>query len=86
MPQAEEVFSDLMPGGVEAHAALVRHNHNLGRYGACDGSCGQVDRRRPYFDEFGVTRYGATSLPQRPALLELPVEDDYPASAWEVDE
>jgi hypothetical protein len=82
---ATEVFADLLPGGVEAHAALVRHDHNLGRYGACDGSCGQVDRRRPYFDEFGLTRHGATSLPQRPALLELPVEDDYPASAWEVD-
>lgn len=54
---AEEVFHDLLPGGADWVAALVRHNGDMGIHGACDRSCGLDDCRRPYFDEAGLTRY-----------------------------
>jgi hypothetical protein len=54
---ATEVFADLLPGGVEWRAALVRHLQNLGLNGRCDGNCPLADCRRPYFDESGLTRY-----------------------------
>ena len=54
---ATEVFADLLPGGADARAALVQHNHNLGRDARCDGSCGLPGCRRPYFDRAGLTRY-----------------------------
>ena len=82
---AERAFADLMPGGAVAIEATGCHNHNVGRYGACDGLCGDPDCRRPYLDASGLTRYGATALPPAPTPLVLPVEVDYPASAWEVD-
>ena len=86
MGAAARIFADLLPEAPAADGAMGGHNHNLGRYGACDGACGNPDCPRPYFDEAGLTRYGATALPTRPALLDIPVEIDYPASAWEVDE
>jgi len=61
---ATEVFADLLPGGVEWRAALVRHNQNLGSYGRCDGDCHLDDCRRPYYDESGLTRYRDTSVEQ----------------------
>jgi hypothetical protein len=57
---ATEVFTDLLPGGADWQAALVRHNHNLGQYGRCDGDCRRADCRRPYYDESGLTRYRDT--------------------------
>jgi hypothetical protein len=91
MPQAEEIFGDLLPGGSDTYGGLLRHNHNLGLYAACDGSCGFADCRRPYFDRAGLTCYrdGSETVEQMLAapieLLDIPIEDDYPKSAWEVD-
>jgi hypothetical protein len=58
---ATEIFADLLPGGVEWRAALVRHNQNLGFHGRCDGDCHLADCRRPYYDGSGLTRYRETS-------------------------
>jgi hypothetical protein len=57
MPQAEEVFGDLMPGGAAAQAALARHNASLRLHARCDGDCGVPHCRKPYFDDAGLTRY-----------------------------
>jgi len=54
---ARDIFADLLPGGTDWQAALLRHNHDLGRDAACDGSCGLSDCRRPYFDAGGLTCY-----------------------------
>jgi len=55
--QAEATFSDLMPVGAEAQAALARHNASLRLHAMCDGGCGVPDCRKPYFDDAGLTRY-----------------------------
>ena len=65
---AEEVFADLLPGGIGAYEALLQHNHNLGRDRACDGSCGLLHCRRPDFDDAGLTRYRDTADDQPGAL------------------
>ena len=87
---ARDMFADLLPGGADWQAALLRHNHNLGRDAACDGSCGLADCGRPYFDRAGLTRRrdGSTRCEQlvtaSTELIILPIEDDYPRSASEV--
>ena len=89
-PMAHEIFADLLPGGADAQVALVRHNQNIGRMAACDGSCRLADCRRPYFDRAGLTRHGDGPTRCEPLvtasteLIILPIEDDYPRSAWEV--
>jgi hypothetical protein len=57
LPHAEDLSHTQIFTGSEEHAALLRHNHNLGRDAACDGDCGLPDCRRPYFDASGLTRY-----------------------------
>jgi len=54
---AEATFGDLLPGGTDAQAALVRHNESLRHRGRCDADCGVPDCRAPYYDQAGLTTY-----------------------------
>ena len=54
---AEEVFGDLLPGRVDAKAALARHDRRLWTDGACAGACGVPRCRAPFYDEAGLTQH-----------------------------
>ena len=54
---ARDIFADLLPGGIDATEALARHDRDLGRHAACDGSCGLPGCRAPCFDAGGLTCY-----------------------------
>ena len=55
--QAKAKFGDLLPGGVDTQAALVRHNREMRLRAECDGACGVPECRAPYYDASGLARY-----------------------------